>query len=42
MLQNVKTRGSKMPQKVVAQAAIRLVTAVIKFRNKETNVRSLS
>ena len=33
---SLSTRGSEMPQKAV----IRLATAVIKFRNKERNVRS--
>ena len=32
----------RCPKRRVAQAAIRLATAVIKFRNKERNVRSLS
>ena len=32
--------GQKCPKRQVAQAAIRLATAVIKFRNKERNVRS--
>ena len=30
-----------MPQKAGAQAAIRLLTAVIKFRNKERNVKDV-
>ena len=34
--------GQKCPTGQVAQAAIRLATAVIKFRNKERNVRSPS
>ena len=37
-----KQEGQKCPKRQVAQAAIRLVTAVIKFRNKERNVRSPS
>ena len=35
-------QGQKCPQNWVAQAAIRLATAVIKFRNKERNVKSPS
>ena len=36
------SRGTEMPQKRVGQAAIRLATAVIKFKNKERNVRAPS
>ena len=32
--------GQKCPKRRVAQATIRLATAVITFRNKERNVRS--
>ena len=31
--------GQRCPKRQVAQAAIRLATAVITFRNKERNVR---
>ena len=34
--------GQRCPKRRVAQAAIRLATAVITFRNKERNVRSPS
>ena len=34
--------GQRCPKRRVAQVAIRLATAVIKFRNKERNVRSPS
>ena len=37
-----KQEGQRCPKRRVAQAAIRLVTAVITFRNKERNVRSPS
>ena len=37
-----KQEGQRCPKRQVAQAAIRLATAVIKFRNKERNVRSPS
>ena len=37
---NTKQEGQKCPKRWVAQAAIRLATAVIEFRNKERNVRS--
>ena len=35
-----KQEGQRCPKRRVAQAAIRLATAVITFRNKERNVRS--
>ena len=38
----IKQEGQRCPKRRVAQAAIRLVTAVITFRNKERNVRSPS
>ena len=38
----LKQEGKRCPKRRVAQAAIRLTTAVIKFRNKERNVRSPS
>ena len=38
----MKQEAQKCPKRRVAQAAIRLATAVIKFRNKERNVRSPS
>ena len=38
----IKQEGQKCPKRRVAQAAITLLTAVIKFRNKERNVRSPS
>ena len=34
-----KQEGHRCPKRRVAQAAIRLATAVITFRNKERNVR---
>ena len=34
-----KQEGQRCPKRRVAQAAIRLATAVITFRNKERNVR---
>ena len=34
--------GQRCPKRRVAQADIRLVTAIIRFRNKERNVRSPS
>ena len=37
-----KQEGQRCPKRWVAQAAIRLPTAVITFRNKERNVRSPS
>ena len=37
---NIKQEGQRFPKRQVAQAAIRLATAVIKFRNKERNARS--
>ena len=37
-----KQVGQRCPKRRVAQAAIRLATAVITFRNKERNVRSPS
>ena len=37
-----KQEGQKCPKRQVAQAAIRLATAVIKSRNKERNFRSPS
>ena len=37
-----KQEGQRCPKKWVAQAATRLATAVITFRNKEKNVRSPS
>ena len=40
--QHKKQEGQRCPKRRVAQAAIKLVTAVIKFRNKERNVRSPS
>ena len=38
----IKQEVQKWPKMRIVQAAIRLATAVIKFRNKETNVRSSS
>ena len=37
-----QTRGSEMPKRRFAERVIKLATAVIKFRNKERNVRSPS
>ena len=37
-----KQEGKRCPKRWVAQAAIKLATAVIKFKNKERNVRSPS
>ena len=42
VMENLEQEGQKCPKRWVAQAAIRLATAVIKFRNKERNVRSPS
>ena len=38
----LKQEGQRCPKRRIVQAAIRLATAVIKFRNKERNVRSPS
>ena len=35
----IKQEGQRCPKRQVVQAAIRLATAVITFRNKERNVR---
>ena len=39
---DIKQKGQKCPKRQVTQAAIRLVTAIIKFRNNERNFRSPS
>ena len=39
ILKERKQEGQRCPKRRVAQAAIRLATAVITFRNKERNVR---
>ena len=36
-----RQEGQRCPKRWVAQAAIRLATAVITFRSKERNVRSV-
>ena len=38
----MQQEGQRCPKRWIAQAAIRLATAVITFRNKERNVRSPS
>ena len=35
----IKQEGQRCPKRQVVQAAVRLATAVITFRNKERNVR---
>ena len=42
VMKQLKQDGQRCPKRRVAQAAIRLATAVIKFRNKGRNVRSPS
>ena len=39
VLKNLQQEGQRCPKRRVAQAAIRLATAVITFRNKERIVR---
>ena len=41
-MQDLTREGQRCPKRRVAQAAIRLATAVIKFRNKERNIRAPS
>ena len=41
-VQLIKQKGQRCPKRQVVQAAIRLATAVITFRNKERKVRSPS